>query len=78
MWLLSGAASVAVCLAAAIWYLHRPPPPLRITKYTQITLDGQRKGVSARDGRPGCISIPIRRIYRVKWPHPGAIGCRST
>ena len=26
------------------------PPPLRITKYTQITLDGQRKGVSATDG----------------------------
>ncbi len=50
VWLLSGAALVAVCLAAAIWYLHRPPPPLRITKYTQITLDGQRKGVSATDG----------------------------
>ena len=50
VWLLSDAASVAVCVAAAIWYLHRPPPPLRITRYTQITLDGQRKGVSATDG----------------------------
>ena len=48
MWLLPGAASVAVCLAAAIWYMQRPLPRLRIAKYTQITFDGQRKGVFAR------------------------------
>jgi DNA-binding winged helix-turn-helix (wHTH) protein len=50
VWLLPAASSVAVCLAAAIWYMQRPLPPLRIAKYTQITFDGQRKGVSATDG----------------------------
>ncbi len=50
LWLLSGAAVVAASLAIAIWYLHRPLPPLHITKYTQITFDGQRKGVFATDG----------------------------
>jgi Tol biopolymer transport system component/DNA-binding winged helix-turn-helix (wHTH) protein len=50
LWLLPSAAVLAIGLAAVVWYLHRPLPPLRITKYTQITFDGQRKVVSATDG----------------------------
>ena len=49
-WLLPGVAVLVVSLAAAIWYLHRPLPPLRVTGYTQITHDGNRKSLAGTDG----------------------------
>lgn len=49
-WALAGAAALALCLAGAIWYLHRPLPPPRITTYTQITDDGRSKILGGTDG----------------------------
>ena len=48
-WLVSGAVLVVV-LAAAIWYLHRPLPPPRISRYSQITHDGHGKYIAGTDG----------------------------
>src|SRR5579864_4827967 len=41
---------LALCLAPAIWYLHRPLAPPRITGYIQITHDGRRKFIGGTDG----------------------------
>ena len=49
-WLLAGAAVLVAGLATAIWYLHRPLPPLRVTEYTQITHDGRHKELAGTDG----------------------------
>ena len=49
-WLLPGVAVLVISLAAAIWYLRRPLPPLRVTGYTQITHDGHRKSLVGTDG----------------------------
>ena len=49
-WALAGGGVLALCLAAAIWYLHRPLPPLRVTGYTQITHDGHQKVLVGTDG----------------------------
>ena len=48
-WLLP-AAVLVVGLAAAIWYLRRPLPPPRISRYTQITHDGHEKIPAGTDG----------------------------
>ena len=48
-WLLPGAA-VLVSGAIAIWYMHRPPPPPRISEYTQMTFDGHGKRPGGTDG----------------------------
>jgi len=45
-----GGSVLALCLAAAVWYLHRPLPPPRITGYTPITHDGHEKYVDGTDG----------------------------
>ncbi len=49
-WALAGGGVLALCLAAAVWYLHRPLPPPRITAYTQLTRDGRSKQVGGTDG----------------------------
>ncbi len=49
-WALAGGGVLALCLAAAIWDLHRPLPSPRITGYTQITHDGHRKTLVGTDG----------------------------
>jgi len=49
-WLLPGAATLVVSAAAGAWYLRRPLPPPRVSKYTQITHDGRSKGVGGTDG----------------------------
>ncbi|HLY43802.1 MAG TPA: winged helix-turn-helix domain-containing protein [Terracidiphilus sp.] len=49
-WLLTGSGVLALCLAGAVWYLHRPLPQPRITAYTRITSDGAKKWVMATDG----------------------------
>jgi len=49
-WALAGGGLLVLCLAGAIWYLHRPLPPPRITSYTQITHDGHRKALAGTDG----------------------------
>jgi len=49
-WLLPGAVLLGIGLATAIWYLHRPLPPLRIAEYTQITHDGRPKTIAGTDG----------------------------
>jgi Tol biopolymer transport system component/DNA-binding winged helix-turn-helix (wHTH) protein len=41
---------VALCGAAAIWYLHRPLPPLRVTGYNPITRDNHGGGIAGTDG----------------------------
>jgi DNA-binding winged helix-turn-helix (wHTH) protein len=48
--LLSAAVVLAVGIAAATRYLHRPLPQLRITGYTQITHDGHEKDLVGTDG----------------------------
>jgi DNA-binding winged helix-turn-helix (wHTH) protein/Tol biopolymer transport system component len=49
-WALAVASVLAFCLAAAIWYLHRPLQPPRITAYIQITHDGRQKSLVGTDG----------------------------
>ena len=48
-WWLLAASVLAVCLVATIWYLHRPLPPPRISRYVQITHDGRRKWLAGVD-----------------------------
>ena len=48
-WWLLAAAVLAVCLVSTIWYLHRPLPPPRISRYVQITHDGRRKWLAGVD-----------------------------
>jgi len=49
-WLVPGAVLLVAGLAAAIWYLRRPLPPLRVTEYTRITHDGRWKNLVGTDG----------------------------
>src|SRR6185369_6993536 len=49
-WVLAGGGTMALCLAMAIWYLHRPLPALKVTAYTQITHDGISKIPIGSDG----------------------------
>jgi DNA-binding winged helix-turn-helix (wHTH) protein len=49
-WWLVPAAILVVGLASLIWYLRRPLPPPRISRYTQITHDGRFKWPIATDG----------------------------
>ena len=48
-WLLPGA-TVLAGLAAALWYLHHPLAPLKVTGYRQITHDGHQKTLVGTDG----------------------------
>ena len=48
--LLAGSGVLVLSLAGAVWYLHRPLPPPRITEYMKITNDGHKKYVDATDG----------------------------
>jgi Tol biopolymer transport system component/DNA-binding winged helix-turn-helix (wHTH) protein len=66
--LLSTAAVLAVGIAAAIWYLHRPLPPPRITAYTQLTHDGLKKDLAGTDGNRIYLSSSWR------WSLPAVIG----
>jgi DNA-binding winged helix-turn-helix (wHTH) protein/Tol biopolymer transport system component len=50
VWVLAGGGVLTLCLAGAVWYLHRPLPPPRITTYTQITRDGHEKRLAGTDG----------------------------
>ncbi len=49
-WWLVAAAILVVGLTSLIWYLRRPLPPLRISRYAQITHDGRWKWPSGTDG----------------------------
>ena len=49
-WALAAGGVFAVCLAGAIWYLHRTLPQPRITQYAQITHDGRQKVLVGTDG----------------------------
>jgi DNA-binding winged helix-turn-helix (wHTH) protein/WD40 repeat protein len=49
-WALAAGGAFALCLAGAIWYLHRPLPQPRITQYTLITHDGRQKILVGTDG----------------------------
>lgn len=49
-WALAAGGVLALCVATAIWYLHRPLPPLRVTGYTHITHDGISKLPIGSDG----------------------------
>jgi len=49
-WALAAGGALALCLAGAVWYLHRPLPPLKVRGYTQITHDGHRKSLAGTDG----------------------------
>ena len=52
MWtrVLAGGGVLTLCLAGAVWYLHRPLPSPRITGYTPITHDGHEKSLAGTDG----------------------------
>jgi eukaryotic-like serine/threonine-protein kinase len=43
-------AGLAICLAIAFWYLHRPLPPPSITGYNLLTHDGRLKSLGGTDG----------------------------
>ncbi|HEX4008143.1 MAG TPA: protein kinase [Acidobacteriaceae bacterium] len=49
-WLLGTAVVLAVIAAIALWYLHRPLPPPRISAYKQLTHDGRLKSLGGTDG----------------------------
>ena len=49
LWVLAGTA-IAVCSLAWFWHLSRRMPPPRITAYTQLTHDGNKKWVGGTDG----------------------------
>ena len=49
-WALAVGGVFALCLAGAIWYLHRPLAQPRITQYTLITHDGHQKILVGTDG----------------------------
>jgi Tol biopolymer transport system component/DNA-binding winged helix-turn-helix (wHTH) protein len=49
-WALAVGGVFALCLAGAIWYLHRPLPQPRITQYSLITHDGHQKILIGTDG----------------------------
>ena len=49
-WRLAAVFLILVCIPAAIWYLDRPLPTLRITEDAQITHDGHRKWLGGTDG----------------------------
>ncbi|HWE84955.1 MAG TPA: winged helix-turn-helix domain-containing protein [Terracidiphilus sp.] len=49
-WALAGSGVLILCLAGAVWDLHRPLPPPRITEYVQITHDGHPKILAGTDG----------------------------
>ena len=49
-WAMGGGVVLGACLTGALWYLHRPLPPPRITGYTQITHDGRSKFLAGTDG----------------------------
>ena len=49
-WALAGGGVLVLCLAGAIWYLHRPLRLLRVTRFTQITHDGHKKYLVGTDG----------------------------
>jgi serine/threonine protein kinase/Tol biopolymer transport system component len=44
------AATVLAGVAIAVWYVHRPLPQPRISKYTRLTFDGHGKGAAGIDG----------------------------
>ncbi len=48
-WLLPGAA-LLVTMVIAVWFMHRPLPPPRISEYTQMTFDGHGKRAGGTDG----------------------------
>ena len=51
LWIALAATGVVLTGAAGLmWYALRPLPTLRIVSYTQITTDGQRKGIAGTDG----------------------------
>jgi len=49
-WLQPIAAVLAIGLATAVWFLHRPLPPPSISKFTMITHDGRKKFLGGTDG----------------------------
>jgi Tol biopolymer transport system component/DNA-binding winged helix-turn-helix (wHTH) protein len=62
LWLIPAAIAV---LAAAILYVRRPLPPVHITNYSRITLDGKLKFPVGSDGN---------RVYMNVWSPQPAIG----
>ncbi len=61
----TGLIFAAGLLSSAIWYLHRPLPPPRVTGYTQITHDGRKKSLAGTDGS---------RLYFNEMPGEASIG----
>jgi Tol biopolymer transport system component/DNA-binding winged helix-turn-helix (wHTH) protein len=49
-WWIAGGAILVLGIACVTWYLRRPLPMLRVSKYTQITHDGRRKIPLGTDG----------------------------
>ena len=59
-WLVA-AAVLILGLVSTFWYIGRPPPPPRVTEYTQITHDSHHKSLVGTDGI---------RLYLNRWPEP--------
>jgi DNA-binding winged helix-turn-helix (wHTH) protein/Tol biopolymer transport system component len=49
-WTLAVGSAITLCIAAAIWYVHRPLPRLKVAAYAQITHDGISKLPIGSDG----------------------------
>ena len=60
-WVLPIATVLLVGVGFAVWYLHRPLPPLHVLEYVQITHDGHGKILIGTDGT---------RLYFNEWLQP--------
>lgn len=48
-WMIPAAGFLVARLAVAVWFLHRPLPPPRISAYTQLTHDGHQRWIAGVD-----------------------------
>jgi DNA-binding winged helix-turn-helix (wHTH) protein/Tol biopolymer transport system component len=48
-WMIPAAGFLVAGVAVAIWFLHRPLPPPRISAYTQLTHDGHQRWIAGVD-----------------------------
>jgi len=49
-WVFTGGGALALCVAAAFWYLHSSLPPLKVTGTNEITHDRQGGWIAGTDG----------------------------
>jgi Tol biopolymer transport system component/DNA-binding winged helix-turn-helix (wHTH) protein len=79
------AAVLALFLVSTLWYLHRPLPPPRVSRFIQITHDGRRKWLAGVDASrlyanevtlSSIEQVPITggELAQIRVPVPGGPG----